>query len=50
MIIKSRKFKVDRPIKLEGEIEITIMTGISGMIISCGATKVTAKPIEEDKT
>lgn len=51
MIIRSRKFKLDKPITLDGEFEITTMTGMSGLIISTGPdTKVTARPIEDHPT
>lgn len=48
MIIHSRKFKVNKPITIDGEFELTTMTGVSGLIISTGPdTKVTAHPVDE---
>lgn len=49
MIIRSRKFKVNKPITIEGEFELTTMTGIPGLIISTDEDhKVTAHPVEEN--
>lgn len=48
MIIKSRRFKVNKPITITGEFEITTMLGLPGLIISTSPDeKVTAHPLGE---
>lgn len=48
MLIRKKKFKLEKPITLTDEVEITMMTGVPGMILCNGIEQVTIKPIEEE--
>lgn len=49
MIIRTQKYKLDKPITLSEDIEITFITGERDFILSSGDEKVTARFVDRSR-